>query len=155
MLKVEKDFEEFVGLLNKFNVEYMIVGAYALALYSRPRNTGDIDVFINSSSKNAKQIIKVIEEFGFENAGIEENDFITRGRIVQLGVSPVRIDIINEIDGIKFLDAYKRKEIFQFGNVSANFISRQDIIANKKASNRKKDQGDLDELEKFNDGDKP
>jgi len=155
MLKVEKDFEEFVELLNKFSVEYMIVGAYALALYSRPRNTGDIDVFINSSSKNAKQIIKVIEEFGFENAGIEENDFITRGRIVQLGVSPVRIDIINEIDGIKFLDAYKRKEIFQFGNVSANFISRQDIIANKKASNRKKDQGDLDELEKFNDGDKP
>ena len=97
MLKVEKDFEEFVELLNKFSVEYMIVGAYALALYSRPRNTGDIDVFINSSSKNAKQIIKVIEEFGFENAGIEENDFITRGRIVQLGVSPVRIDIINEI----------------------------------------------------------
>ncbi|MFZ1519721.1 MAG: nucleotidyltransferase [Ignavibacteriaceae bacterium] len=155
MLKVEKDFEEFVELLNKFSVEYMIVGAYALALYSRPRNTGDIDVFINSSSKNAKQIIKVIEEFGFENAGIEENDFMTRGRIVQLGVSPVRIDIINEIDGINFLDAYKRKEIFQFGNVSANFISRQDIIANKKASNRKKDQADLDELEKFNDGDKP
>jgi len=149
MLKVEKDFEEFVGLLNKFNVEYMIVGAYALALYSRPRNTGDIDVFINNSTENAKQLIKVIEEFGFENSGIEENDFMTKGRIVQLGVSPIRIDIINDIDGVKFLDAYKRKETFQFGKVPANFISRLDIISNKKASNRKKDQADLDELEKF------
>ena len=144
--------EEFVELLNKFNVEYMIVGAYALALYTRPRNTGDIDVFINGSPINAKQLVKVIDEFGFENAGIEESDFITKGRIIQLGVSPIRIDIINEIDGIDFLDAYKRKETFQFGNVSANFISRLDIIKNKKASNRKKDKADLDELEKFDDG---
>ena len=149
MLKVEKDFEEFVELLNKFSVEYMIVGAYALALYTRPRNTGDIDVFINRSPNNAKLLIKVIREFGFENAGIEESDLITKGRIIQLGVSPIRIDIINDIDGIKFLDAYKRKETFQFGKVSANFISRLDIITNKKASNRKKDQADLDELEKF------
>lgn len=152
MLKAEKDFEEFVELLNKFDVEYMIVGAYALALYSRPRNTGDIDIFINNSSANAAQLFKVLKEFGFENAGIEESDFTIKGRIVQLGVSPIRIDIINDIDGVKFLDAYKRKEIFQFGNVSANFISRQDIIANKKASNRKKDQADLDELEKFDSG---
>jgi len=127
----------------------MIVGAYALALYTRPRNTGDIDIFINSSSENARLLIKVIKKFGFENAGIEENDFTTKGRIVQLGVSPIRIDIINDIDGIKFKDAYKRKESFQFGKVSANFISRLDIIANKKASSRKKDQADLDELEKF------
>ncbi len=154
MLKVEKDFEEFVELLNKFNVEYMIVGAYALALYTRPRNTGDIDIFINSSSENAKLLIKVIDEFGFENAGIEESDFITKGRIVQLGVSPIRIDIINDIDGVNFSDAYQRKETFQFGKVSANFISRLDIIKNKKASNRKKDQADLDELEKFDDTEK-
>ena len=83
MLKVEKDFEEFVELLNKFSVEYMIVGAYALALYSRPRNTGDIDVFINSSSKNAKQIIKVIEEFGFEKTEVEINTSYTGGHIMQ------------------------------------------------------------------------
>lgn len=149
MLKAEKDFEEFVELLNKFNAEYMIVGAYALALYTHPRNTGDIDIFINSSSENAKLIIKVIKEFGFEDAGIQESDFTTKGRIVQLGVSPIRIDIMNDIDGIDFMDAYKRKETFQFGKVMADFISRLDIIANKKASKRKKDQADLDELEKY------
>jgi hypothetical protein len=154
MLKVEKDFEEFIELLNKHKVEYLIVGAYALALYSRPRNTGDIDIFISRDSENAKRLIKVIEEFGFENAGIKASDFTSKGRIVQLGVSPIRIDIINDIDGVKFSDAYQRKEIFQFGNVPANFISRLDIIKNKKASKRKKDQADLDELEKFDDSDK-
>jgi hypothetical protein len=149
MLKAEKDFEEFVGLLNKYNVDYMIVGAYALALYARPRNTGDIDIFINCSTENAKLLIEVIKDFGFEDAGLEESDFSIIGRIVQLGVSPVRIDIINDIDGVNFSDAYVRKEKFQFGNVTANFISRADIIKNKKSSGRKKDQADLDELEKF------
>jgi hypothetical protein len=82
MLKAEKDFEEFVELLNKFKVEYLVVGAYALALYSRPRNTGDLDIFINNSRVNAKLLVKVIKEFGFENAGIEESDFTTTGRIL-------------------------------------------------------------------------
>lgn len=149
MLKAEKDFEEFIELLNKFNVEYMIIGAYALALYARPRNTGDIDIFINNTLNNAKLLIKVISEFGFESTGIKENDFTTKSRIIQLGVSPVRIDIINEIDGVDFLSAFKNKETFQFGKVFANFISKSDLIKNKKASNRKKDIADLDELEKF------
>ncbi|MDY0082478.1 MAG: nucleotidyltransferase [Ignavibacteriaceae bacterium] len=150
MLKAEKDFAEFIELLNKYNVEYMIVGAYALALYSRPRNTGDLDIFINSTLDNAKRLLKTIKEFGFENAGIEEDDFIIKGRIVQLGVSPVRIDIINDIDGVDFLSAFKNKETFQFGKVAANFISRLDLIKNKRASKRKKDAADLDELERFN-----
>jgi hypothetical protein len=141
--------EEFIGLLNKYKVQYMIVGAYALALYTRPRNTGDIDIFINKSKENSESLMKVIKEFGFENAGIEESDFTFSGRIVQLGVSPIRIDIINDIDGINFSDAYERLEKFKFGNITANFISKIDIIKNKKSSNRKKDQADLDELEKF------
>ncbi|MDD5609452.1 MAG: hypothetical protein PHY57_13120, partial [Ignavibacterium sp.] len=85
----------------------------------------------------------------FESTGIKENDFTTKSRIIQLGVSPVRIDIINEIDGVDFLSAFKNKETFQFGKVFANFISKSDLIKNKKASNRKKDIADLDELEKF------
>ncbi|HCY77249.1 MAG TPA: hypothetical protein DHV28_15115 [Ignavibacteriales bacterium] len=153
-MRAEKDFEEFIEFLNKSNVEYLIVGAYALALYSRPRNTGDIDIFINSSDTNVKLLLNVIREFGFENTGIEEDDFTTKGRIVQLGVSPIRIDILNEIDGIDFSEAFSRKKVFQFGNVMANFISRSDLIKNKKSSTRKKDQADLDELEKFDTDDK-
>ena len=146
MLKAEKDFEEFIELLNKHKVKYMIVGAYALALYARPRNTGDIDIFIGRSDNNADLMLNVLKELGFESTGITKADFITEGRIIQLGVSPVRIDILNSIDGVIFEEAYERVEKVRFGNATANFISREDLIKNKSSSKRKKDQADLEEL---------
>ena len=147
MLKAEKDFVEFIELLNKNNAEYMIVGAYALALYARPRNTGDIDIFINRTDGNAGLMIIVLKEFGFEGLGITKEDFLTEGKVVQLGVSPVRIDIMNSIDGIIFEEAYPRIEKVKFGGSMANFISREDLIKNKQSSKRKIDQADLEELE--------
>ena len=153
MLQAEKDFEEFIELLNKHQVEYMIIGAYALALYARPRNTGDIDIFVNNTKENAELLMKVVRDFGFGETGIEENDFLVSGRIIQLGVSPVRIDIVNDIDGVNFSDAYKRVEKFHFGSLIANFISKSDLIKNKLSSNRKKDQADLEELKKFGNND--
>jgi predicted nucleotidyltransferase len=147
MLKAEKDFEEFIELLNKHNVQYMIVGAYALALYAKPRNTGDIDIFFSKTEANADLMLIVLKEFGFESTGISKEDFLTSGRIVQLGVSPVRIDIMNNIDGVSFTEAYKRVENVRFGNTTANFISKEDLIKNKLSSNRKKDQADLEELQ--------
>jgi hypothetical protein len=147
MLKVEKDFEEFIELLNKHNVEYMIVGAYALALYARPRNTGDIDIFISRSDANAACMIKVLEDFGFESARISKEDFLSEGRVIQLGVSPVRIDIMNNIDGVSFDDAYARTAKVRFGNSSANFISKEDLLTNKLSSNRLKDKADAEELQ--------
>ena len=151
ILKAEKDFEEFIELLNKNKIEYMIVGAYAFALYAKPRNTGDLDIFINRSKKNASGLIKVLEEFGIKGTEISEKDFLTEERIIQLGVSPVRIDIINSIDGVEFSDAYPRIERVRFGSTTANFISREDLIKNKSSSNRKKDQADLEELEGIDD----
>ncbi len=147
MLKVEKDFEEFIELLNTNNIKYMIVGAYALALYAKPRNTGDIDVFIERGETNASEMIKVLKQFGFEASGIIKDDFLTEGRIIQLGVSPVRIDIMNHIDGVLFEDAYGSVEKVRFGSTIANFISSKDLIKNKLSSNRKKDQADLEELQ--------
>ena len=147
MLKVEKDFEEFIELLNKHNVQYMIVGAYALALYAKPRNTGDIDIFLSRTEANANLMLIVLKEFGFESAGISKEDFLTEGRIIQLGVSPVRIDIINSIDGVSFAEAYERVENVRFGDTKANFISKEDLIKNKLSSNRKKDQADLEDLQ--------
>ncbi len=146
MMKVEKDFADFIELLNKHKVEYMIVGAYAFALYSKPRNTGDIDIFFNRTETNADLMLNVLKEFGFESIGITREDLLHEGRIIQLGVSPVRIDILNNIDGVTFIDAYGRIEKVKFGNTVANFISREDLIKNKSSSSRKKDQADLEEL---------
>ena len=148
-MKVEKDFEEFIELLNQNNVEYMIVGAYAMALYSSPRNTGDIDIFISRDNKNAEKIIQAIKQFGFEDIGITEEDIMVENRIIQFGVSPIRIDIMNSIDGVQFNDAYARVRQVDFGKIKANFISYEDLIKNKSSTNRKKDQSDLEILQRF------
>ncbi len=146
-MKAEKDFEEFIELLNKHKVKYMIVGAYAFALYAKPRNTGDLDIFIERSEENAGLMMRVLTEFGLESLNITIEDFITEGRVVQLGVSPVRIDIMNKIDGVSFKDANKRKEKVKFGNSFANFISKTDLIKNKLSTNRLKDKADAEELQ--------
>jgi hypothetical protein len=77
-MKVEKDFEDFIELLNKHKVNYLIVGAYALALFAEPRNTGDIDIFIERTKENAEKILDVLKEFGFESLGLKTNDFIKK-----------------------------------------------------------------------------
>jgi hypothetical protein len=147
MMKAERDFEEFIELLNKHKVKYMIVGAYAFALYAKPRNTGDLDIFIESSEENAVLIMRVFTEFGLESLNITIEDFITDGRVIQLGVSPVRIDIMNRIDGVGFNEANKRTEKVKFGNSIANFISKEDLIKNKLSTNRLKDKADAEELQ--------
>ncbi len=119
MMKVEKDFEDFIELLNKNDVKYMIVGAYALALYARPRNTGDIDIFVQRDENNAEKILQVLRQFGFESIGIVETDLLAEGKVIQLGVSPVRIDIMNSIDGVNFNEAYQRIKKIMFGNTAS------------------------------------
>ncbi|MGD8778965.1 MAG: hypothetical protein PVH88_08385 [Ignavibacteria bacterium] len=145
-MRVEKDFEEFVELLNEQKVKYLIVGAYALALYSEPRNTGDIDFFVENSKENAEKILKVLEFFGFGNIGISLEDITNDNMVVQLGYSPMRIDIITSISGVDFKDAYKSRVIHKFGSSSAFFLSKEDLIKNKKAAGRKKDLADLEIL---------
>ncbi len=146
-MKAEKDFEEFIELLNNHNVKYMIVGAYAFALYAKPRNTGDLDIYIERSDTNAILMIQVLTEFGLESLEITKEDFISEGRVVQLGVSPLRIDIMNIIDGVNFDEAFNRIEKVQFGNSFANFISKTDLIKNKLSTNRLKDKADAEELQ--------
>jgi len=145
-MKVEKDFEDFIKLLNNHKVEYLIVGAYALALYAEPRNTGDIDIFINRTDENVDNILKVLTNFGFEGLGLTKSDFMTKDNVIQLGVSPVRIDILTSISGVDFDEAYKHKYSNKFGNTTADFIAKDDLIKNKQASSRKKDIADLESL---------
>ena len=101
-MKVEKDFEEFIKLLNSHKVKYLVVGAYALIFYTAPRNTGDIDFWLEASETNAQKILKVLADFGFKSMDLKEEDFINPDTIVQLGFSPNRIDLITGISGLTF-----------------------------------------------------
>lgn len=146
-MKVEKDFEDFIKLLNKFEVRYLIVGAYAMALYAEPRNTGDIDFFYDRSQINVDKLLKVLCEFGFSNLNIKQKDLIEKNIVFQLGVQPVRIDLISSISGVEFKPAFNSKTQTMFGNTTAYFISKEFLIKNKRAVGRKKDLADLDLLE--------
>jgi predicted nucleotidyltransferase len=148
-MELYSDFEEFLELLNKNNVKYLVVGGYVVSYYSQPRNTGDIDIFVESSVENAQNILKVLDEFGFGYLKVSLKDLTKNNQIIQLGNSPVRIDIITSIDGFEFSEAYKNKIIVKLGKVGkVPIIALNDLIKNKISSGREKDILDVNTLQK-------
>lgn len=141
-----KDFKEFVELLIKNKVEYLIVGGYAVGVHGYPRFTGDLDIWINKSDENAKRILNCINEFGFSSYNLTLSDFTRDGSIIQLGYPPVRIDIINHVDGVEFSECYKNKKIVLVSNLEIYFIGYDDLIKNKKATSRPRDIDDIENL---------
>jgi len=125
-MKIEKDYEEFIELLNKHKVKYCIIGSYALAYHARPRYTKDIDFLIEISPENAKKIISALNEFGFASLKLTEQDFLEKGNIIQLGYEPVRHG--------------------QFGDQKTFIIDRKNLIKSKQISNRTQDAADIELL---------
>jgi len=104
----EPDFVDFIELLNKHSVEYLVVGAHALAFHGRPRHTGDLDVWIKKSDDNAEKMLNVIHDFGFSSLGLTKDDFLRENYVTQLGYPPLRIDILSAISGVQFDEAFRR-----------------------------------------------
>ena len=145
-MEVQKDFRELLALFNGYKVEYMIVGAYALAYHGVPRFTGDIDIFVRPSHGNAQKIFTALADFGFGSLNLTVDDFQTPDFVVQLGVPPVRIDIITSLTGVSWEEADQGKRGGMYGNVPVYFLGREQYIANKRAIGRKKDLADLESL---------
>lgn len=144
-----QDFEDFVKFLNHHTVEYMIVGGYALAFHGKPRHTGDLDIWINISEKNAEKMVKVLHDFGLSSIGFKKEDFLKPGFISQIGYPPLRIDILNNIDGIEFNEALKNMQKLELENdLTINYIGLRDFITNKLASGRSQDLSDIKEIQK-------
>ncbi len=146
-METSRDFEEFFGLLDSNKVRYVIVGGYAFAIHARPRYTGDIDVFVDASPDNAEKVIKALSEFGFGDVDISMDDLTRPDQVIQLGNPPLRIDILTSISGVSFAEAWKNKVSGMYGRQQVFFIGKKDLIENKKASGRKKDLLDLEDLE--------
>lgn len=148
-MRVEKDFKEFIALLNKNSVRYLIIGGFAYSFYAEPRFTKDIDILIESSKENAEKIMTAIKNFGFTDIGLTYKDFLEADQIIQLGIAPLRIDIVISIRGVDFQTAWKNRVIGRYGDIDAYFISKEDLIKNKQASGRKQDLADIEKLEKI------
>lgn len=144
-----KDFEDFVRLLNKFEVEYMVVGGYAMAFHGKPRYTGDLDIWINISEDNAEKLLKVMKAFGMGSLGFEKSDFMQPGYISQIGQPPLRIDILNSVDGVEFHEAFEKKQKVTEDDLEISYIGLSELIQNKMASGRKRDIQDVREIRKM------
>lgn len=145
-MEVQSDFRDLLALLNDHKVEFMIVGGYALAFHGMPRFTGDIDIFVRPDNKNAQRIINALADFGFSSLDLTVDDFQNQDKVIQLGVPPVRIDLITSISGVTWEEANASKEPGVFGDVDVCYIGKAQYIANKRASGRKKDLADIESL---------
>jgi predicted nucleotidyltransferase len=144
---LDKDFREFIALLNSAGVEYLIVGGYALAAHGHPRYTGDLDVWIRATEINIGKLMEVLDRFGFGGLGLTRKDFEQPGTVVQLGYPPNRIDLLTAIDGVEFDDCLARKLVVKVAGVDLPVIGLEDFRANKRAAGRAQDLADLDSLE--------
>lgn len=147
-MTLDPDFEDFIKLLNHHEVDYMIIGGYAMAFHGKPRYTGDLDIWIDISESNAQKMLLVIEDFGFVSLNFDKEDFLRENLINQLGYPPLRIDILTSIDGINFRDAYPQKQVILIEDFTANYIGLNDLIQNKNASGRQQDLVDVNTLQK-------
>jgi hypothetical protein len=140
---------DFVDLLRAFiaaDVRFLVVGAYALAHHGRPRATGDLDVWVEPTPANAPRVVGALAAFGAPMADITESDFARPGVVFQIGVPPGRIDILTELTGLAFDEAWPGREPGRFGDLSVDFIGREAFIRNKRATGRAKDLGDIEGL---------
>ena len=142
------DFRDMLSCLKDAGVEFIVVGAYALAAHGYPRATGDIDIWVNNSPANARKVLRALTSFGAPLSGITEADFTSRDAVVQLGVEPCRIDILTGIDGVTFDEAWEAKLLVEVDGISLFVLSMHDLLRNKVASGRDKDQSDIAWLKK-------
>ena len=145
-MEVQPDFRELLALLNAHNVEYMLVGGYALAFHGAPRYTGDLDIYVRPTPENARRILAVLDAFGFGSLDLNTEDFSSQGRVVQLGVPPVRVDLITSLSGVSWEECWAGRQPGMYGDIPVSFIDRVQFIANKRAIGRAKDLSDLEAL---------
>ena len=144
---LNEDYKEILQILLENDVQFLIVGAYAMAAYGYPRATGDVDIWVANTPENSKKIHKSLAEFGAPLAQLTPETFTEKGIIFQIGIAPRRIDLITMIDGVEFDQAYKDKEIIETEQLKLPFISKANLIKNKKSTKREKDRLDAQYLE--------
>lgn len=145
-METQPDFRELLALFSARHVEYLIVGGYALAFHGAPRFTGDLDIFVRPDVVNAQRILSALKAFGFASVGLTTGDFERPDQVVQLGVPPVRIDLITSITGVSWAEAWAGRVAGRYGDMPVYYIGREQFVANKRATGRTKDVADLEVL---------
>jgi hypothetical protein len=146
-ITIPKDFKELLALLNSHKVDYLVVGAYALALHGSPRFTGDLDLYVKPQADNAGRIISALREFGFGSLDLDEKDLTELNQVIQLGFPPVRVDLLTSLTGVDWEQSLSGCLKGELGGVPVLFLGKDEYIKNKKALGRQKDLADAEVLE--------
>jgi len=147
-LELPNDFKEFLKLLRAYEVKYLLIGGYAVGLHGYVRSTNDIDFWVSMTSDNAKRVVEVLKEFGFDVPELSKDLFLKRDQIVRMGVEPVRIEVTTTISGVEFDYCYPERVETTLDDLPVNVINLRDLRINKEASGRLKDLADLENLPK-------
>jgi hypothetical protein len=147
-MPTNSDFRDLFVALNAAGAEYLVVGAHALAAHGHVRATKDLDVWTRQGPENAARVHRALAAFGAPLSGLSVEDLAGPGLIFQIGVPPVRIDVITSIDGVEFEDAWPERVASTYGDQSVSVLSRRHLIQNKKASGRLQDLADVEALER-------
>lgn len=148
-METNSDFDDLFAALNDAGVEYLVVGAHALAAHGHVRATKDLDVWVRASTENAAKVMKALEAFGAPTARVTARDFASPGIVYQIGVAPIRVDILTAIDGVTFEEAWPRRVASRYGERPIAVLSREDLVRNKTAAGRAQDLADLEALTKL------
>ncbi len=144
-----QDMKDLIVIMERYEVEYVLVGGFAVNFYGYIRTTQDVDILVNPSLKNARKMVDALEEFGFGSDGVPAEYFETEGTAIHMGVEPNRIDLLTNLRGISNKEIFQRKERVLFEDIFLNIISLEDLLVCKKKSDRLKDLADADELERM------
>lgn len=145
-IRLPPDFKEFLSLLNAHQVEYLVVGGYAVGFHGYPRATVDIDIWIGRSQETADKMVVVLREFGFDVPNLSRDLFLREDQIVRMGVPPIRLEIFTAIPGVEFESCYRSRVVGEIDGIHVSLINLEDLKTNKRASGRNKDLADLDGL---------
>ncbi|MCL2220019.1 MAG: nucleotidyltransferase [Chitinispirillia bacterium] len=144
---VQNDFNDMLRVFNEENVQYLVVGGFAAILHGYERLTKDIDLLVWPNKENSVRVMAALEKFGAPTHDVSAEDFETEGTVFQIGVQPIRIDIITQIIEINFEEAYKNVQIIEINGLKIPLISIPDLIKNKRAAGRPRDLNDAEHLE--------
>ena len=146
MTHLPQDFKEFLKLLNAHNVEYLLIGGYAVGYYGYPRATADMDIWIAMNPANADKVVTVLKKFGFNDPDLSPEVFLKEKQIIRMGIPPVRIELATTISGVNFNDCFAQRLVAEIDGVKTNIISLAHLKINKNASGRHQDIADIEKL---------
>lgn len=146
MIEFPRDFKEFLQLLNSKKIEYLVIGGYAVGYHGYPRATGDMDIWIDINDQNATKMVDALKEFGFDPPELKKEIFLKEQKVIRMGVPPMRLEILTSIDGVNFKNCFNNRIVADFGDFKVNFISKDDLLINKRASGRPQDIVDFEKL---------